>query len=231
MSSEKLFSKGVISKQELENKNLEYIQAERNFKNINVSISQIKENISTTTNFKTQATINNTREEINLLKGVIQSLDKLKRAIKEWELKYLFKSNIKGTVSFMKIWNKNQTINNGDFIFTIIPKNHANYVCKVQAPVLNSGKVKVGQSVNIKLSSYPDNEYGVLKGKVKSISLIPNNEGLYLLDVLLAEKLITTYYKELEFKQEMEGIAEIITEDLRLIERVFYQFKEIFKNR
>ena len=229
--SEKLFSKGVISKQELENKNLEYIQAERNFKNINVSISQIKENISTTTNFKTQATINNTREEINLLKGVIQSLDKLKRAIKEWELKYLFKSNIKGTVSFMKIWNKNQTINNGDFIFTIIPKNHANYVCKVQAPVLNSGKVKVGQSVNIKLSSYPDNEYGVLKGKVKSISLIPNNEGLYLLDVLLAEKLITTYNKELEFKQEMEGIAEIITEDLRLIERVFYQFKEIFKNR
>jgi multidrug resistance efflux pump len=229
--SEKLFSKGVISKQELENKNLEYIQAERNFKNINVSISQIKENISTTTNFKTQATINNTREEINLLKGVIQSLDKLKRAIKEWELKYLFKSNIKGTVSFMKIWNKNQTINNGDFIFTIIPKNHANYVCKVQAPVLNSGKVKVGQSVNIKLSSYPDNEYGVLKGKVKSISLIPNNKGLYLLDVLLAEKLITTYNKELEFKQEMEGIAEIITEDLRLIERVFYQFKEIFKNR
>jgi multidrug resistance efflux pump len=228
--SEKLFSKGVISKQELENKNLEYIKAERNFKNINVSISQIKENISATTNFKTQATINNTREEINLLKGVIQSLDKLKRAIKEWELKYLFKSNIKGTVSFMKIWNKNQTINNGDFIFTIIPKNHANYVCKVQAPVLNSGKVKVGQSVNIKLSSYPDNEYGVLKGKVKSISLIPNNEGLYLLDVLLAEKLITTYNKELEFKQEMEGIAEIITEDLRLIERVFYQFKEIFKN-
>ena len=142
----------------------------------------------------------------------------------------MFKSNIKGTVSFMKIWNKNQTINNGDFIFTIIPKNHANYVCKVQAPVLNSGKVKVGQSVNIKLSSYPDNEYGVLKGKVKSISLIPNNEGLYLLDVLLAEKLITTYNKELEFKQEMEGIAEIITEDLRLIERVFYQFKEIFKN-
>ena len=122
MSSEKLFSKGVISTQELENKNLEYLQAERSFKNIHVSISQIKENISTTTNFKTQATINNTRAEINLLKGVIQSLDKLKRAIKEWELKYLFKSNINGTVSFMKIWNKNQTINSGDFIFTISTK-------------------------------------------------------------------------------------------------------------
>ena len=41
--------------------------------------------------------------------------------------------------------------------------------------------------------------------------------------------LITTHDKEIEFKQEMQGVAEIITEDLRLIERVFYQFKEIFK--
>ena len=229
--SEKLFSKGVISTQELENKKLEYLQTERSFKNLNVSISQIRENISNTVNFKKQTTINNTRNEINLLKGVIQSLDKLKRAIKEWELKYLFKSNINGTVSFMKIWNKNQTINNGDFIFTVIPKKYSSYICKVQAPILNSGKIKVGQSVNIKLSSYPDNEYGVLKGTVKNISLIPNNEGLYLLDVVLTKKLITTYNKELEFKQEMQGIAEIITEDLRLIERVFYQFKEIFKNK
>jgi multidrug resistance efflux pump len=228
--SKKLFSKGVISTQELENKKLEYLQTERSFKNLNVSISQIRENISNTVNFKKQTTINNTRNEINLLKGVIQSLDKLKRAIKEWELKYLFKSNINGTVSFMKIWNKNQTINNGDFVFTIIPKKYSSYICKVQAPILNSGKIKVGQSVNIKLSSYPANEYGVLKGTVKNIPLIPNNEGLYLLDVILTKKLITTYNKELDFKQEMQGIAEIITEDLRLIERVFYQFKEIFKN-
>jgi len=229
--SEKLFSKGVISTQELENKKLEYLQTERSFKNLNVSISQIRENISNTVNFKKQTTINNTRNEINLLKGVVQSLDKLKRAIKEWELKYLFKSNINGTVSFMKIWNKNQTINNGDFVFTIIPKKYSSYICKVKAPILNSGKIKVNQSVNIKLSSYPVNEYGVLKGTVKNISLIPNNEGLYLLDVVLTKKLITTYNKELEFKQEMQGIAEIITEDLRLIERVFYQFKEIFKNK
>ncbi len=77
----------------------------------------------------------------------------------------------------MKIWNKNQVINNGDFVFTIIPKNHSAYICKLQAPALNSGKIKIGQDVNIKLRNYPDNEYGVLKGKVKDISLIPNSEG------------------------------------------------------
>jgi hypothetical protein len=35
--------------------------------------------------------------------------------------------------------------------------------------------------------------------------------------------------KEIEFRQEMQGIAEIITEDLRLIERFFYQLKDVFK--
>ncbi|MDO6491218.1 MULTISPECIES: HlyD family secretion protein [unclassified Cellulophaga] len=227
--TETLFNKGVISAQEFENKKLEYLQSKRNYKNINVSISQIKENISSTNNLKKQTSIENTRNEINLLKKVIQSLDQLKTALKDWELKYLFKSNIEGEVSFMKIWSQNQTINRGDFVFTIIPKDHSSYICKVRASALNSGKVKVGQDVNIRLSSYPDNEYGILKGNVKNISLIPNTEGLYLLDVSLPNKLVTTHNIEIEFKQEMQGTAEIITEDLRLLERVFYQFKDLFK--
>jgi multidrug resistance efflux pump len=227
--NEKLLNKGVISIQEFENRKLEYLQAERSYKNMSVSISQIKENINNTRNLKKQTTIDNTRQEVTLFKGVLQALDQLKTAIKEWEFKYLFKSNIEGTVSFMKIWHKNQNINNGDFVFTIIPKNNSAYICKVQAPVLNSGKIKVGQDVNIKLSSYPENEFGILKGKIKEISLIPNNEGLYLIDVELSKNLITTHGKEIKFKQEMQGVAEIITEDLRLIERVFYQLKEIFK--
>jgi len=226
--NEKLFKKGVISAQEFEQNKLEYLQAERTFENMGVTISQIKENISNTKNLKTQTSIDNTREEVNLFKGVIQSLDQLKTGIKEWELKYLFESKIDGTVSFMKIWHKNQTINEGDFIFTIIPKNHSSYICKVQAPVLNSGKVKVGQNVNIKLSGYPENEFGVLKGKVDNISLVTNNEGLYLIDVEIPGDLITTHGKKIEFRQEMQGVAEIITEDLRLIERIFYQFKDIF---
>jgi len=64
-------------------------------------------------------------------------------------------------------------------------------------------------------------------GKVKNIALTPDDEGMYLIDVSLPEKLITSYDQEIEFKQEMRGSAEIITEDLRLLERFFYQFKEL----
>lgn len=61
------------------------------------------------------------------------------------------------------------------------------------------------------------------------MSQIPDKEGLYFIDVALPEKRITSYHKKIEFKQEIQGAAEIITEDLRLIERFFYQFREIVK--
>ena len=226
---EALYKKGVVSAQEFENKKLEYLQSERSYKNMSVSISQTKENISNRNNLKKQTSIENTREEINLLKGVIQSLDQLKTAIKEWELKYVLSSKMDGKVSFLNYWSENQTVNQGDLVFTIIPKVNSSFIAKLKTPAQNLGKVKVGQNVNIKLHNYPDYEFGVLKGHVTHISEISNKDGFYTIDVSLPKTLITSYNKEIEFKQEMQGVAEIITEDLRLIERVFYQFKEIFK--
>jgi hypothetical protein len=121
-------------------------------------------------------------------------------------------------------------VNQGDLVFTIIPENNKQYVAKVKAAALNSGKIKIGQRVNIKLQNYPETEFGMLRGRVSNISLTQDKDGLYLVDVLLQEKLITSYKKEIEFKQEMTGVAEIITEDLRLLERFFYQFKALMDN-
>lgn len=38
-----------------------------------------------------------------------------------------------------------------------------------------------------------------------------------------------TYNKQIDFRQEMTGQTEIITEDLRLIERFFYQFRKVIE--
>ena len=84
--------------------------------------------------------------------------------------------------------------------------------------------------MNIKLENYSETEFGMLKGKVSHISLTPDIEGSYYIDVSLPQRLITSYKKEIVFKQEMSGTAEIITEDLRLIERFFYQFKSLMDN-
>lgn len=229
MRNKSLFEKGVISAQNYENKQLEYAQAERNYKNFESSISQIREGISNVHKTSKGTEINRVKEEMILLKNVIQSFNQLKKAIKDWEYEYVLKSNIKGKVSFLNFWNKNQNVNQGDLVFIIIPSENSSFIAKLKTPAQNSGKIDIGQKVNIKVENFPDTEFGVLNGTVKSISLIPDEEGSYLVDVELPEKLITSYKKEIEFKQEMKGSAEIITEDLRLIERFFYQFKSILQ--
>ena len=224
-----LFEKGIISAQDYENKQLEFAQAERNYKNFESSFSQIREGISNANRTSKGSEINKVKEEMILLKNVIQTFNQLKKAIKDWEYQYVFKSNIDGKVAFLNYWNSNQTVNQGDLVFTIIPSENSSFVAKLKTPAQNSGKIKIGQRVNIKLENYPDTEFGVLNGEIKSVSLILDNDGLYLIDVKLPKKLITSYNKKIEFKQEMRGTAEIITEDLRLIERFFYQFKELLK--
>lgn len=226
---ETLFTKGVISEQEYEMKQLELIQSRKNYEGMNAQISQLKEALGNSKKLLKGGQINKTFEETNLFKNVIQSFFQLKKSIKDWEFKYALKSSIKGKVSFLTIWNENQTVNSGENIFTIIPSENSSYLGKVKAPAHNSGKIEIGQRVNIRLENYPSNEFGMLTGSIKRISLIPDNEGFYLIDVDLKQTLTTTYNKQIEFKQEMRGVAEIVTKDLRLIERFFHQLRDIIK--
>ena len=138
-----LYNKGVISLQDYEAKQSSFLQAQRNYSNIDASISQIKEAISNANKTSKGTAINSTKEEISLLKNVIQSFNQLKRAIKDWEMRYVLSSNINGTVSFLNIWNKNQTVTQGDLVFTIIPQNNSAFIAKLKTPAQNSGKIKI----------------------------------------------------------------------------------------
>ncbi|GAA4110976.1 HlyD family efflux transporter periplasmic adaptor subunit [Aquimarina addita] len=222
-----MFEKGVISAKEKGQKEIEFLQAERSYQSIENSISQIRELITNSNKNLEETSIKKTQDDIRLQKKAIQSFLYLKKSIKDWEKAYALTSSINGKVSFLSFWNKNQTVKNDDLIFTIIPANSENFIGKIKAPTANSGKIQTDQKVQIKLSNYPPDEFGELNGIIKSISLTPDEEGNYLIDVELPEKLKTTYGKDIEFKQEMKGTAAIITEDLRLIERFFYQIKNI----
>ncbi|TDP03917.1 HlyD family secretion protein [Flavobacterium sp. 245] len=226
---ETLFNKGIISAQEMEAKKLGYLQAQKNYKGLLTSISQLKSALIDNTKLSQNSQISSTKEEVNLGRNMAQSFFQLKKVIKDWELAYTLKSSISGVVTFLQVWNENQTINVGDNVFSIIPDAKNGFIGKVKAPTLNSGKIKVGQRVNIRLANYPDREFGVLKGTIKNISLVPDKDGNLLLDVALPNGLETSYKKQIVFQQEMKGRAEIVTEDLRLIERILYQFKSIFE--
>jgi multidrug resistance efflux pump len=224
---EGLYKKGVIATQEMEKQRLIYLQSQKNYQNLLSSISQLKSSINELIRSSKTTKINESKEFVVLERNVIQSFYQLKKAIKDWDLQYVFRASINGKVSFMQIWSVNQVINSGDNMFAIIPSNENGYIGKVKAVAQNSGKIKIGQDVNIRLANYPDRQFGVLKGKVKSISLTPDKEGNLLIDISLPKGLTTSYKKEIQFQQEMSGNADIITEDLRLIERLLYQFKSV----
>ena len=224
-----LFNKGIIAAQELEKHKLTYLQSEKSYKSLLSSISSLKSSLNELSRSSKTSTINENKENVNLERNVIQAFYQLKKNIKDWELNYVLRSSIDGKVTFLQIWTENQTINVGDNVFSIIPTNESVYIGKLKAPSLNSGKIKVGQDVNIRLANYPDREFGILKGKIKNIALTPDKDGNLLIDVSLPNGIETSYKKQIVFQQEMSGSADIVSEDLRLLERLLYQFRDVFK--
>lgn len=226
---EKLYAKGIIASQEMEKQRLAYLQSQKNYKSFLSTISQLKSSLNELNRNSKTTQINESTATINLERNVVQAFLGVKKAIKDWELNYVLRSSINGKVSFLQLWAENQTVNTGDNVFAIIPKNENGYIGKLRAPAQNSGKIKMGQTVNIRLANYPDREFGMIKGSIRAISLTPDKEGNLLINVSLPQGLETSYKKQISFQQEMSGTADIITEDLRLIERLLYQFRDIFK--
>ena len=83
------------------------------------------------------------------------------------------------------------------------------------------------KKVLIKLDNYRFQEYGIVEGRVQNISLSSDDKGNYYVDVVLPKGLKTSYNKTLVFDKELRGNAEIVTQDLRLIERFFYQIRKL----
>jgi len=148
-----------------------------------------------------------------------ESFKILKNQINMWENRYLLVTPFDGTVSFYKIWNDYQFVTAGEEVMAVLPQNN-NILGKMIVPAMGAGKVKVGQPVMIKLFDYPHDEYGILEGKVQSISK-QSREKKYVIDVKIENDLLTSYGKKIEFKQEMGGRAKVIVKDLRLYERLF----------
>lgn len=225
-----LFKKGICAAQEVERQQLLYLQAQKSYKTLLSTISQLKSSLNELKKNNQTTRINERKENTNVDRNKIQAFYQLKNAVKDWELKYLLSSSTTGIISFLQLWSRNQPVEAGQILFAIIPKDENGYIGKLKAPALNSGKIKLGQRVNIKLINYPEREFGIIKGVVIKKSLTPDKEGNILIDVNLPKGLETSYKKNIIFQQEMQGTADIITEDLRLIERLLYQFKSIFKS-
>ncbi len=155
-----------------------------------------------------------------------ESYENLLSAIDTWKHHYVLIAPTNGVVTFNQFWNENQTVKSGETVLTVIPKDEGEMIGKVQLTFQGAGKVKEGQLANIQFANYPYMEFGMVKGIIRSISLAPNN-NYYTAEIELPKGLSTFYGVDLEFKQEMQGTAEIITEDIRLLEKIIRPLRYI----
>lgn len=152
--------------------------------------------------------------------------------VRLWERNYLLSSPINGIITPMyDSWNRNQNVKVGEVVFMVMPANRRPIKGKALLPAHGAGKVQVGQRVNVRISNFPDLEFGYLLGKVEKISNIPDARGFYAVDVSFPNGMKTNYGKLLPVFPQMRGNADIITENLRLIERFFMPIKKIIKKQ
>lgn len=175
--------------------------------------------------------ITRSEEREKLINSLEESFLNLKAQTNIWVNTYYLISPVPGIASFTRYWSINQSVSKDDPVVSIIPADPGEFIGRVNLQMERSGKVRENQLVNIKLSGYPYLEYGMVRGVVKSKSLVPEGDT-YIIQIVLPTGLRTMYGTSLEFTQNMQGTAEIITEDVRLLQKIVNPLKHmITKNK
>jgi len=158
------------------------------------------------------------------------AISNLKSKIEEWKINHIIKSPITGTLVYQdKLKGKGTSFNveKGEKLFAIIPTNAEQEIeGKLYLSSEESLKIKEGQEVKIKISTYKPSKYGLLNGVVIDKATLPVN-GQYLIRVDLPNGMKTTKSKDIPFEHQMQGEAQIITQNRNFTGLIWDQFVEM----
>ncbi len=160
----------------------------------------------------------------------LQALNTLQSATDAWKTKYVLTAPVGGRVFFPGTLQENQSVTLGQELFYVAPPV-TDYFGELRIPQQNAGKVRVGQAVLVKFAGFPYQEFGAVRGRITTIADIPLRDSVFLAKVVLPVGLKTTYGKSLAYKTGMTASAEVITDDSRLLEKLFYQLRKVAGGR
>ena len=229
-----LFSNNYISKEEYENTAKEYVSQKNLLDGFDVTLSNAQFTELQLEQQILELDLLHSTETANYQREISQAHGVLLGQLSIWKELYAIIAPCDGTVSLQNVWSKGQHVIVGDLIASVNPQRESEIIGRLKTPSSGFGKVKEGQEVNIRLNGFPYLEFGILKGVVHSISAVPEKtrEGLYYtVEVILPDGLKSTYNVVFPFVQDMDGTADIITEDMLLIEQFTRPIRSLFVNR
>ncbi len=160
-----------------------------------------------------------------LVRQLRASLQRLRGALADWDRRYVLRAPIRGRVVMLSAWAPEQFAKQGDEIMSVVPGKQK-LMGRIEAAQRGLGRVKTGQRVRVRLDSYPAEQFGYVHGRVAQIARTTQRDK-YIITVSFPEELRTNYGRVLPFRQGLLGRADVVTEDLRLIQRVLYPLRDL----
>lgn len=228
-----LYSRQLISQAEYEQSQMELNSRKNELASLDASLANARMSLLELRRQVLDLRLQESSEQLSFFQDIQRSSRQLLAEIASWKETYAFLAPFSGRVSLQNVWSRGQHISVGDLVASVVREEGKNITGRVKVQSSGFGKVKEGQRVIVRLNGYPYMEFGVLSGVVTSISSVPEQSSVglvYTLTVAFPDGMRTTYHKELPFVQQMDGEAEIVTEDMRLIEQFIRPIRSAFVN-
>ncbi len=214
-ANESLLKDKVISRQDDRNEQSKLLNKQLSIPQINSMLLN-----NETQQREKQKEINELEHSISQQKIIFQqSVQTLQSLAREWKRKYILQAPVSGKIAFLAPFQENQFLKTGTVLGYINPPD-SRYYAEVNLPQYNFGKTDTGQQVQLRFDAYPYQEFGYVKGKLTYITDFATDSG-FLAHVLLPDGLITNQQKTLHYRDGLKAEAQIITKDMRLMERFY----------
>jgi multidrug resistance efflux pump len=196
--------------------------------NLNATEAEIKDKQFKISNLRTDLvnlSVNNEKGREVALSEMNAAFIQFKSNVSQWISSHLIISPTDGTVQVTnKFLKSGQYVNKDEPLLIIIPPQSNKMKGIMNVPFNESGNIKKNQLVLVRLNSYPSSKYGIIQGKVALSSNIALEENAKLVSpvtVYFENGLITTTGYKVSTKKELSGMARIITQNKRFIQRLF----------
>lgn len=149
-----------------------------------------------------------------------QALNAIQAQIQLWKQQFVLTAPDNGKILFAGFYQPGKVLRSGQIVLYVSPP-HSRYFAELLIPQYNFGRVAIGQKVRLKLDAYPFEQFGALEGKIEAIQQASTDSGFFA-RVSLPDSLVTQYNKPVFFREGLIAQAEIITENLNLLQRLYY---------
>lgn len=162
------------------------------------------------------------RDEAQLQFG--QSLINFQDEIGVWKSSHILMAPSDGKLNYISIIQPGTTLVQNQKVF-IINKKAKGFYGEIRIPESSIAKIKMGQQVIVKLHSYPYQQYGLLRGRLSSVSEFAYNDSLYLARVDFADD--RKGNSPIILKNGMSADVEVIVREYSLLVRFINNLRTV----